>query len=212
MQSLRDIPGILVLEMEQPPGAKDDVMSMRGLEFIVPGGRFNELYYWDSYFISFGLLDIGRTDPVKQIIQNFIFQIEHYGKILNANRSYYLCRSQPPFLTDLAILVFKATRSDKGAVDFLRTTILAAIKECRQVWMAEPRYDPVTCLSRFRPPGKGVSLEVEEGHFDWILCGYAQEHNLTIEELISRYNDGRLTEPTLDEFFLDDRAMRESGQ
>ena len=97
VQSLWAIPGILALEMEQPPGAGDDVMSMRGPEFIVPGGRFNELYYWDSYFTSLGLLDIGRTDLVKQIIRNFIFQINHYGKILNVNRSYYLCRSQHHF-------------------------------------------------------------------------------------------------------------------
>jgi alpha,alpha-trehalase len=207
VHNVRDRPGLLALEMDYTGGPS----AMRGLEFIVPGGRFNECYYWDSYFTSLGLLQIGRTELVRQIVQNFVFEIRHYGKIPNANRSYYLCRSQPPFLTDLAVQTFKAIRSEVGAVEFLRTAILAAIKEYRQVWMAEPRYDPVTGLSRYRPPGLGIPLEVESGHFDYILAGYAKNHNITIPEFIAKYNDQSVKEPELDEFFAHDRGVRESG-
>src|SRR5713226_1337388 len=67
--------------------------------YVVPGGRFNEMYGWDSYFIIRGLLRDGRMDMARGMVENFFFEIEHYGTILNANRTYYLTRSQPPFLT-----------------------------------------------------------------------------------------------------------------
>ena len=212
VHGIRDRPGLLALEMEYSPDpGLPNVQAMRGLEFLVPGGRFNECYYWDSYFICIGLLEIGRTDIVKQVIRNFAFEIQSYGRIPNANRSYYLCRSQPPFFTDLIVRTFKATESETGAVEFLRTALLAAIKEYRQVWMAEPRYDPVSGLSRYRSTGIGVPLEVEPGHFDYILSGYAEKHSMTIPEFIIQYNDGKIKEPALDEFFLHDKAVRESG-
>ncbi|KAL2846941.1 trehalase-domain-containing protein [Aspergillus pseudoustus] len=210
--SLRDKPGLLALEMEVPEGADPtDITSMRGLEFLVPGGRFNESYYWDSHFIALGLLEIGRTETVKHIMRNFIFQIEHYGKVLNANRSYYLTRSQPPFLTDLAMRLYNATKDEPDAVGFLRMAIRAAVKEYMQVWMAEPRYDPVSGLSRFGPPAMGIPPEVEEGHFDWVLKPYAERYRVTVEEFIKRYNEGTIKETELDEVFRHDRAVRESG-
>lgn len=67
--------------------------------YVVPGGRFNEMYGWDSYFILLGLLQSGRVDLARDMVENFFFEIEHYGGILNANRTYYLTRSQPPFLS-----------------------------------------------------------------------------------------------------------------
>jgi len=207
---IRDRPGLLALEMEYSPNL--GVQTVRGLEFIVPGCRFNnECCYWDSYFICLGLLEIGRTDIVKQVIRNFAFEIQSYGRIPNANRSYYLCRSQPPFFSDLIVRTFKVIEPESGAVEFLRTAILAAIKEYRQVWMAEPRYDPVSGLSRYRSTGIGVPLEVEPGHFDYILSSYAEKYSMTISEFILQYNDGKIKEPALDEFFLHDKAVRESG-
>src|SRR5262249_55234950 len=85
------------------------------------------------------------------------------------------------------------------------------IKEYNQVWMAEPRYDPKSGLSRYRPPGMGIPLEVEAGHFDYVLSRYAQKHCMTIPEFTTKYNSGSLKEPTLAEFLLHDRAVRESG-
>lgn len=65
--------------------------------YIVPGGRFREVYYWDSYFTLLGLRVSGRVDMIENIVENFAHQIYTYGHVPNGNRSYYLSRSQPPF-------------------------------------------------------------------------------------------------------------------
>jgi alpha,alpha-trehalase len=65
--------------------------------YVVPGGRFREVYYWDSYFTMQGLQESGRQDLIKGIINNFSHLLRTYGFIPNGNRTYYLTRSQPPF-------------------------------------------------------------------------------------------------------------------
>ncbi|HWX23932.1 MAG TPA: trehalase family glycosidase, partial [Vicinamibacteria bacterium] len=85
-----------------PPGERD--LKEHGLlylprPYVVPGGRFNEMYGWDSYFILLGLEADHHEALAKGMVDNFLFEIEHYGAVLNANRTYYLTRSQPPFLT-----------------------------------------------------------------------------------------------------------------
>jgi alpha,alpha-trehalase len=75
--------------------------------YVVPGGRFNEMYGWDSYFIVIGLEADNRPALAKGIVDNFLFEIEHYGAVLNANRTYYLTRSQPPFLTSMIRAVYE---------------------------------------------------------------------------------------------------------
>ena len=77
-------------------------------KYVVPGGRFNEMYGWDSYFIIRGLLRAGRVDLARGMVDNFFFEIEHYGAMLNANRTYYLTRSQPPFLSSMFVDVYRA--------------------------------------------------------------------------------------------------------
>ncbi|MFA7472797.1 MAG: alpha,alpha-trehalase TreF [Spirosomataceae bacterium] len=64
--------------------------------YVVPGGRFRGLYYWDSYFTALGLEENGKIDLIESILENFAFLIEQFGFIPNANRTYYLGRSQPP--------------------------------------------------------------------------------------------------------------------
>src|SRR5258708_8315336 len=78
--------------------------------YVVPGGRFNEMYGWDSYFIQLGLLKDGKIELAKDMADNFLYEIRQYGKILNANRTYYLARSQPPFLTEMLLGVYRQTR------------------------------------------------------------------------------------------------------
>ena len=73
--------------------------------YVVPGGRFNEIYYWDSYFIMLGLEASGRHDLSLDELNNFATLIERYGHIPNGNRSYYLSRSQPPFFAQMVSLV-----------------------------------------------------------------------------------------------------------
>src|SRR5258708_411317 len=68
-------------------------------KYVVPGGRFNEMYGWDSYFIIRGLLRAGKVELARGMVDNFFFEISHYGPMLNANRTYYLTRSQAPFLS-----------------------------------------------------------------------------------------------------------------
>ena len=65
--------------------------------YVVPGGRFRELYYWDSYFTMLGLAQSGRHDLVEHMVRDFAYLIDTYGHIPNGTRSYYLSRSQPPF-------------------------------------------------------------------------------------------------------------------
>lgn len=70
-------------------------------KYVVPGGRFNEMYGWDSFFIVLGLLSDNRIDLARGMAENFFFEINNYGAILNANRTYYLTRSQPPLLAEM---------------------------------------------------------------------------------------------------------------
>jgi len=65
--------------------------------YVVPGGRFREIYYWDSYFTMLGLIESGREDLVRSMVANFAFLIDTYGHVPNGTRTYYLSRSQPPF-------------------------------------------------------------------------------------------------------------------
>ena len=72
--------------------------------YIVPGGRFNEIYYWDSYFTMLGLEESGRHDLTISMLKNFAHLIDEYGHIPNGNRTYYLSRSQPPFFAAMVEL------------------------------------------------------------------------------------------------------------
>ncbi|KAI8082224.1 trehalase-domain-containing protein [Thamnidium elegans] len=216
VKSINDRPGILALAMEKEFDEISRKYIWRGVPFVVPGGRFNEMYGWDSYFETLGLLIDGRTNLAQGMVDNFVYQIKHYGKILNANRSYYLSRSQPPFLTDMAIRVFKkldhsTTELKLKQLSWLANVIRTAIKEYNQVWMSEPRYDKKTGLSRFRPEGLGIPPETEASHFDHVIQPFAAKAQLNINEYMHCYNNGTIKESKLDEYFLHDRAVRESG-
>ncbi|GLQ51933.1 alpha,alpha-trehalase TreF [Dyella flava] len=97
-QPLRDhIDGLWEFLTRQP----DQVSTLCSLlplprEYVVPGGRFAELYYWDSYFTMLGLAESGRHDLLHAMADNFAYLIDSYGHIPNGNRTYYLSRSQPP--------------------------------------------------------------------------------------------------------------------
>lgn len=202
---LRAKPGILAMAMDSNKSLP------HALQYIVPGGRFNELYGWDSYFTSLGLLESGRVDLARDIVYHFIFMINHYGCILNANRTYYLGRSQPPFLTDLVLRTYNAMDSGTEAEEFLRLGFLAAIKEYHRVWVSSQRRDPITGLSRYRPGNHGLPPEVEPGHYDWILGRCAKHAGMTIDDLSEGYINGTLKNEELDEFLSHDWAVRESG-
>lgn len=211
IRDMNKAPGLLAVEMEKIKDPETGEDTLRGLPFVVPGGRFNELYGWDSYMESLGLLVDNKVELAKSMVINFCFCIKHYGKILNATRSYYLGRSQPPFLTDMALRVYEKIRHEPGSLEFLRTAILAAIKEYHSVWTAEPRLDPVTGLSRYRPIGLGVPPETEANHFVHVLEPYCKKYNMEFKEFVRAYNEREIVEPELDDYFMHDRAVRESG-
>ena len=95
--------------------------------------------------------------------------------------------------------------------NWLKRAIKSAIKEYNAYWMVEPSLDPVTGLSRYRPAGLGIPPETEASHFTHILQPYAQKLGISVNEYIDSYNDGSIKEPELDEYFLHDRGVRESG-
>ncbi|XP_032361857.1 trehalase [Etheostoma spectabile] len=97
---------------------------------VVPGGRFRELYYWDSYWVINGLLLSEMTDTAHGMIQNFLDLVNRYGFIPNGGRIYYERRSQPPFLTAMVESYYQATK-DK---EFLRAALPSLEQEYR-FWM-----------------------------------------------------------------------------
>lgn len=82
--------------------------------YVVPGGRFREIYYWDSYFTMLGLAASNRFDLIENMLDNFAYLITTHGHIPNGNRSYYLSRSQPPFFSSMVMLFAKAKGMDKA--------------------------------------------------------------------------------------------------
>jgi alpha,alpha-trehalase len=96
--------------------------------YIVPGGRFSEIYYWDSYFTILGLQASGRMDMVRNMVDNFAFLIDTLGFIPNGNRNYYLSRSQPPYFS---LMVRVLESEDKEAL----TKYLPALLKEYTFWM-----------------------------------------------------------------------------
>jgi alpha,alpha-trehalase len=84
--------------------------------YVVPGGRFREIYYWDSYFTMLGLVESGRLDLVKSMLDNFAHLIRTVGHIPNGNRTYYLSRSQPPYFAAMVGLYAAATDTARALV------------------------------------------------------------------------------------------------
>ena len=202
IETLNDKPGILALALEQK------TYSLQGVPFIVPGGRFNEMYGWDSYFIGLGLLIDNKKDKAIAIAENFKYQITYYGKILNANRSYYLTRTQPPLYSSLIIEIIK-----KGipSLVWLQSHLETMILEYNTVWMIQGNRLTVTGLNRYKADGIGMPFEVEAGHFDDVLEPYAIKYNLPIREFEKKYLQRIIVDADLDEYFVHDRSMRESG-
>ncbi|WP_378181760.1 trehalase family glycosidase [Aquimarina sp. SS2-1] len=204
VKTLNEVSGILNLAHYTDANG-----NYRAKPFVVPGGRFNEMYGWDSYFESIGLLIDNRTDLAMSMADNFGYQIEHYGKILNANRSYYLTRTQPPFYSSLVKEIYQ--QNPKVSRDWLSYNLKMVIKEYETVWMEKGIRLTNNGLSRFYGEGIGIPPETEEGHFDFILTKYAENYNLGLDEFTKKYNTGEIIDKGLDLYFTHDRSMRESG-
>ncbi|MDE1176070.1 MAG: trehalase family glycosidase [Edaphobacter sp.] len=205
--------------------------------YVVPGGRFNEMYGWDSYFIVLGLIEDKRTDLARDMIENFFFEIENYGSVLNANRTYYLTRSQPPFLTSMIRDLYEHPAGKPVTRAWLARAYGYA-KQDYTVWTSAPHLAGDTGLARYSDLGNGPVPEMADDSayytdvIRWLLAhpnvkaGYLIDgpQNPTPQEAedlsktscdvrISKvcagaWVDGhRLTAA----FYRGDRAMRESG-
>ena len=93
------------LYREPDPPQPNSTLIPLPFPYVVPGGRFREIYYWDSYFTALGLIADGHLNWVESLIANFAHLISVYGHIPNGNRLYYLSRSQPPFFCQLLQLL-----------------------------------------------------------------------------------------------------------
>ncbi|MGA7402097.1 MAG: trehalase family glycosidase [Candidatus Sulfotelmatobacter sp.] len=128
-------------------------------KYIVPGGRFNEMYGWDSYFIILGLLRDGRLELARGMVENFFFEIENYGAVLNANRTYYLTRSQPPFLSSMVMAVHRAQKAAGQDDRAWLETAYEYVKRDHAMWTRAPHLAGATGLSRYYDFGEGPAPE-----------------------------------------------------
>lgn len=196
--------------------------TISGVPYVVPGGRFNEIYYWDSYFIMLGLLQDGRKDLARGIADDLLYEVMYYGKIPNGNRTYYLTRSQPPFLTSIIRAVFESGAAD---TNWLASALKIAMNEYQNVWMSPDRAVTIGQykLNRYYDSGDGPCPEVEPGHYDQKIAPWLAQANVQtvlpltpyrfLNEFLYCGDFSNLTVNgmTLADFFKQDRAMRESG-
>jgi alpha,alpha-trehalase len=159
--------------IEKLGDVRPEHLSAAGLLFlpnpyVVPGGRFNEMYGWDSYFILLGLEADHREALAKGMVDNFLFEIEHYGSVLNANRTYYLTRSQPPFLTSMIRAVYENPKSFPANSDgraaaraWLEHAYTLAEKDY-STWTREEHKAGTTGLARYFDYGSGPVPEMAD--------------------------------------------------
>jgi alpha,alpha-trehalase len=209
--------------------------------YVVPGGRFNEMYGWDSYFILLGLVrdKPAREDLAYGMLDNFFFELDHYGAILNANRTYYLTRSQPPLLSSMIREVYE--HDPRPDPQWLAHAYAYAVRD-HNFWTSANHRAGMTGLSRYFDVGKGPVPEMDDDStyypdvIRWFIAHPDQATEYMIEtpgnptkgeaadiaakscdiltskvcanaHVLSGGIDHRLTA----EFFVGDRAMRESG-
>jgi alpha,alpha-trehalase len=171
--------------------------------YVVPGGMFNEMYGWDSYFIIRGLVEAGKVELARGIVENFFFEIEHYGGFLNANRGYVLARSQPPFLTSMIRAVYDAEKA-QGREDaaWLETAYPYAVKDY-ELWVHEPHLAGDTGLSRYYAFGEGPAPELggESNAYYRGVASYFLLHPEEADDFLTRADDANSTAKVLGPVF-----------
>jgi len=208
--------------------------------YVVPGGRFNEMYGWDSYFIVLGLLRSGRSEMARGMVDNFLFEVEHYGTVLNANRTYYLTRSQPPFLTSMIRAVCEENdcfHDSETALPWLDDAYELACKY-HETWTHPHHLAGNTGLARYYDLDGGPVPELADDSryfydvIEWLLANPDKDPGYLVGNSSNGSPANHSTHPELDcdpktgsmreaacvkghrltsDFYLGDRAMRESG-
>jgi alpha,alpha-trehalase len=208
--------------------------------YVVPGGRFNEMYGWDSYFIILGLVEAKKdrdTELAKGMVENFFYEIENYGAILNANRTYFFTRSQPPFLTSMIREVYEHPGNKPLTKAWLAKAYSYAQRDY-ELWTSPIHRIGDTGLARYHDIGEGPVPEMADDSdyypdvIRWLLAHPEVHTNYLIEapDDPTRSEAASLAAISCDitasrvcarahveghrltaEFFRGDRAMRESG-
>jgi alpha,alpha-trehalase len=112
--------------------------------YIVPGGRFNEFFYWDSYFIMLGLQVSGRLEMMENIVENCAYLIQHVGFVPNASRTHFLSRSQPPYFSLMLDLLFETTGNNEIYIQYHTT-----LEKEYAFWMnGEEELESGSCIKR----------------------------------------------------------------
>jgi alpha,alpha-trehalase len=216
----------------QPPG-----LLYLKYKYVVPGGRFNEMYGWDSYFIIRGLLQDGRLELARGMVDNFFFEIENYGAVLNANRTYYLTRSQPPFLSSMVMAVHEAQKAAGHDDQAWLETAYDYVKRDHEMWTQAPHLAGNTGLSRYYDFGDGPAeeaLQDENDIYRQVAAYFLLHPSLTVYEgeetevpssrasgaaysvrVCSAGEQSSCEPPSLirlkPDYYKGDRSMRESG-
>lgn len=208
--------------------------------YIVPGIRYNEMYNWDSMFVVRGLLESNQFDAAKFLVDDLLYEADHYGTMLNGNRTYYLdaskSRSQPPLITSKVLNIFdnwdKLNHANGEARVAWLTRAAATVESYSQHWESPPHLHDGSGLSRY-DSGKSVpSPEVEygePGHYEGALKmltsmyhrqkAIGDKPSLSYQDRKDRYyleqylnvsDDGKHFSLSAD-FYRGDDAMRESG-
>ncbi len=150
--------------------------------YVVPGGRFNEMFGWDSYFIILGLLRDGRVDLARGMVENFFYEIENYGAVLNANRTYFLTRSQPPLLSSMIRAVYDAEIArDSSPANLARQKqwLIRAYSYARRdhdFWLSDIHRAGQTGLARYFDIGEGPVPDIADHSnyyidvIDWLVA------------------------------------------
>ncbi|MGD0443317.1 MAG: trehalase family glycosidase [Edaphobacter sp.] len=205
--------------------------------YVVPGGRFNEMYGWDSYFIILGLVESKHMELARGMVENFFFEIENYGAILNANRTYFLTRSQPPFLSSMIREVYEHPNDHPLSKAWLATAYHYAQRDYA-LWSSPPHLAGDIGLARYDDIGEGPVPEMADDSnyypdvIRWLLAHPEVHTNYLIDapDVPTPAQASDLAKTSCDiatskvcanahveghrlssDFYRGDRAMRESG-
>jgi alpha,alpha-trehalase len=208
-------------------------------EYVVPGGFFNEMYGWDSYFIVLGLLADHHGALARDMVENALFEVEHYGGVLNANRTYYLSRSQPPLLSAMMVALLREATvfpSSEARHAWLVEAYPLAVRNY-ELWQRAEHLAGTTGLARYQDLGSGPVLEARDSRYyqgviRWLIAHPGEGAGYLVKG--AEHPDGseaaRLAGTSCDvrsskvcagawlegyrlsaDYYHGDRAMRESG-
>lgn len=163
--------------------------------YIVPGGRFNEFFYWDSYFVMLGLQVSGRIEMMKNIVENCAYLINEFGFVPNASRTYFLSRSQPPYFSLMLDLIFESTNDEAIYSQYFET-----LEKEYQFWMNG--VEDLENGNQFRRVVKTQDGDVLNRYFD-------DENNPRPESYMIDVEDAETSSNS--EFYRNVRAACESG-